>query len=240
MRTMLIVFAVATLGLSAFAAWLFFGGPEDDPTRVKHAQYMTRIEQVRPKAEAGDIAAQFTLGSLLHRGEHGAKDAAEAFKWYAKAAERGHVGAQVALGTLYAEGDGVRQDYFRAAEWFRVAATLGNSADAQLALGDLHFKGRGAPNDYALALGWYRKAADKGHPAAQHLVGALLMEGFAGRADPVEAFKWLTLALQGRDRVRAHDANLDTEAALDRLRKSMTRDQIARAEAAARDWRPRK
>ena len=134
MRTMLIVFAVATLGLSAFAAWLFFGGPEDDPTRVKHAQYMTRIEKVRPKAEAGDIAGQFALGSLLHHGEHGAKDAAEAFKWYAKAAERGHVGAQVALGTLHAEGEGVRQDYFRAAEWFRVAATLGNSADAQLAL----------------------------------------------------------------------------------------------------------
>lgn len=237
---MLILFAVATLGMSAFAAWLFFGGPEDDPTRVKLAEYMTRIEAVRPKAEAGDLAAQYLLGDLYQHGKYGAQDLTEAFRWYAKAAEKGHVGAQYALGTFYAEGKGVRQDYFRAAEWFRLAAQLGDSADAELALGDLYFHGRGVPQGYAEALQWYRKAAGKGQPAAQHLVGAMLTEGFAGRPDPVEAYKWLTLAERGRDRVLAHDANMDPRAARERLAKTMTQDQIKRAEADARDWRPRK
>ena len=41
---MLVLFAVATLGLSGFAAWFFFGGPEDDPTRVKLAAEMAELE----------------------------------------------------------------------------------------------------------------------------------------------------------------------------------------------------
>jgi hypothetical protein len=237
MRAFLILFAIGTLGLSGFAAWLFFGGPDDDPTRVRLAQYNARIEATRPGAEAGDPAAQYLLGSLYHHGEFGAQDFGEAFKWYAKAAERGHVGAEVALGTLYAEGKGTRQDYFRAAEWFRVAATLGNSADAQVALGNLYFNGRGVPNDYAEALAWFRKAAGKGHPVAQHLVGAMVMEGFAGPVDRVEAYKWLTLAMRGSAKVLAFDPNMDSGGARERLAKSMTRDQITRAEAAAGAWK---
>ena len=46
---MLVLFAVATLGLSGFAAWFFFGGPEDDPTRVKLAVEMPRSRPLNPK-----------------------------------------------------------------------------------------------------------------------------------------------------------------------------------------------
>lgn len=240
MRTMLILFTVATLGLSAFAAWLFFGGPEDDPTRVKLAAYVARIEATKPKAADGDVQAQYELGRLYHHGEPGAQDLPAAFLWYSKAAERGHVPAQVALASLYAGGMGVTQDYFRAAEWYRVAANLGGSADAQVALGDLHFRGRGAPHDVAEARAWYRKAAEQGHPLAQYRLAAMMQEGYAGPLDPVEAFKWLTLATGQREKLKAHDPGVDAAAALARLTRTMTQDQLARGEAAVRNFRPRK
>jgi len=240
MRTMLILFTVATLALSGFAAWLFFGGPEDDPTRVRLAQYVARIEAMKPRAEAGDVQAEYDLARLYRLGQHGAKDLGEAFRWFAKAAERGHVGAQYALGTMYANGEAVTQDYFRAAEWHRLAASLGGSADAQVALGDLYFQGRGVPHDVAEARDWYRKAAERGHPLGQYRLAAMMQEGYAGALDPVEAFKWLTLALDQRDELKAYDPDVDAKAARDRLAKTMTQDQLTRGEAAARSFQPKR
>ncbi len=240
MRTFLILFTVATLGLSGFAAWFFFGGPEDDPTRVRLAQYMSRIDAVRPKAESGDVQAEFELGRLYHLGQYGAQDLGEAFKWYSKAAERGHVEAQVALASLYAAGQGVTQDYFQAVKWYRVAANLGRSADAQAALGDLYFQGRGVGNDVAEARALYRTAAERGNAYGQYRLGRMMQEGYAGPLDAVEAYKWLTLAARRKDAVLAHDASADPEAALAHLAKSMTKDQLARGDEAVRAFAPKK
>jgi len=240
MRAALILFTVTTLAVSGFAAWLFFGGPEDDPTRVKLAQYVARIEAMKPEAEGGDAHAQYELARLFHLGQPGAQDLREAFKWYARAADKGHVGARYALGTMYARGEAVPQDYFRAAEWYRLAASLGGSADAQVALGEMHFLGRGAPHDVAEARDWYRKAAEQGHPVGQYRLAEMMREGYAGRPDPVEAFKWLTLAARQRDRLKAHDPGLDADAALARLTGTMTEDQLTRGEAAARSFRPKR
>jgi len=239
-RTFLILFTVGTLALSGFAAWLFFGGPEDDPTRIKLAAYEARIEAVKPKAESGDVQAEYELGRLYHLGEFGAQDLPAAYLWYSKAAERGHVRAQVALGSLYADGKGVTQDYFRAAEWYRVAANLGNSAAAQVALGDLYFNGRGVPNDVAEARALYRKAAERGHPLGQYRLGRMMQEGYAGRLDPVEAFKWLSLAARDAATVRARDPDAEPEAMLDRLATTMTRDQLARGADAVRAFTAKK
>jgi len=237
---MLILFTVATLSLSAFAAWFFFGGPEDDPTRVKLAQYVARIEAMKPQAESGDAQAQYELARLYHLGQPGAKDLAAAYRWYAKAAEKGHVGARYALGTMHAKGEAVAQDYFRAVEWYRLAANLGNSADAQVALGELYFLGRGTAQDVAVARDWYRKAAERGHPVGQYRLAEMMREGYAGPLDPVESFKWLTLAARQRDKLKAHEPSLDADGALDRLTKTMTQDQLARGEAAARAFQPKR
>ncbi len=82
MRVMLFVVAVATLGMSGFAAWFFFGGPEEDPTRVKLQAYMAEIETLKPKARSGDIRAQYELARLYHHGEPEAQDLPQAFGWY--------------------------------------------------------------------------------------------------------------------------------------------------------------
>jgi hypothetical protein len=74
-RTLLIVLAVAACTVAA----------ED-------------LEPLRKKAEAGDAAAQFSLGLRYGNGEGVPKDYAEAMKWLRKAAEQGDASAQCDLG----------------------------------------------------------------------------------------------------------------------------------------------
>ncbi|MDX1251456.1 MAG: sel1 repeat family protein [Gammaproteobacteria bacterium] len=57
---------------------------------------------------------------LLGRGVP--KDAAEAVKWYRKAAEQGITAARINLGNMYADGRGVPKDEVQALNWYRAAA----------------------------------------------------------------------------------------------------------------------
>lgn len=236
MRTMLFLFALGALGLSGFAGWFFFGGPEDDPTRIKLAAALSEMEALRPKAEAGGTAIQYKLAGLYYDAQYGAQNRKEAFKWYSRAAEKGHIGAQYAVGGFYARGEVVNQNYYRAAEWYRLAANLGSHPGAQLALGELYFHGRGVPSGYAEALDWFKKAADQGQPTAQHFLGAMYAEGWAGAFDAVKAYQWFTLALRHPDRVRAHNPDLDSGKERQRVAAKMTEDQIKRGEDAAKAW----
>lgn len=244
MKWMLIVFSVAVLGLSGFAGWFFFGGPEDDPTRRRTNAHIARIEAKVAGAEAGNIKAQYELARLYHNADHIEPDLKAAFRWYSKAAEKGHAGAQYFIGAMYAKGEAVRQDYFRASEWYRLAANLGRNADAQLALGELYFKGLGVANGYAEALAWYKLAALGGHPVAQHLLAAMYVDGYADGLDAVEAYTWFTLALPRREQVMTYDPKLDPRldplAARDKLAKRMNQNQIKRAREAAANFRPRR
>ena len=53
-------------------------------------------------------------------------DAAEAFKWYRRAAKQGHATAQYNLGVMYAKGDGVETDRVEAYVWFTLATARGD------------------------------------------------------------------------------------------------------------------
>lgn len=236
MRTFLFLFAVATLGLSGFAAWFFFGGPEDDPARKRHAALVAKISATLERAETGDPTAQFALARLYHGSGPATRDPALAFEWYSKAAAKGHAGAQYYLGRMYARGEFVRQDYFRAAEWYRLSASLGRFADARFALGDLYFKGRGVPRGYAEALAWYRQAADQGHPVAQYRLGVMFAEGWAGEFDGIRAYKWFALALRGKGRIAAFDAGLDASAGLAHVADRLNENQIKEAKDAVAKW----
>ncbi len=243
MKWMLILFTVAVLGLSGFAGWFFFGGPEDDPTRRAMNAHIARIEAKVPEAEDGNVKAQYELARLYHNAEHIEPDLKAAFGWYTKAAQKGHAGAQYFIGTMYAKGEAVRQDYFRASEWYRLSANLGRHAGAQMALGELYFKGLGVAHGYAEALAWYKKASLRGHPVAQHLLGVMYAEGWAGGFDPVEAYTWFTLAMARQSQVMAYDPKraprLDPRAARDKVAKRMNENQIKRGGEAAANFRPR-
>jgi len=232
----LILFATGTLGLSGFAAWFFFGGPDEDPARKYQAALVAKISETRTLAETGNVKAQYALAGLYHRGEYGTRDLAQAFEWYSKAAAKGHAGSQYNLGRMYARGEHKRQDYFRASEWYRLAANLGRHADARFALGDLYFRGRGVAQNYADALSWYKKAAEQGHAIAQYRLGVMYTEGWAGGFDAVRAYKWFSLALRGLEQIAAFDATLDPKAGLDHVASKMNENQIRRARQAVEDW----
>src|SRR5262249_39385039 len=140
-------------------------------------------------------------------------DAAEAAKWYRKAADSGLAKAQFRLGRLYDLGQGVAEDPAQAIAWYRKAADQGYPR-AQFSLGLLYYRGQGGTRDYVQAHQWYSLAA----------------AGFARRVaidrDP-----------SGRNR-----ESLERDAAVknrDLVAAKMSVTEIAEAEKQAREWRRR-
>ncbi len=227
--------AVILVGL---VVWLV---PDDERDLAEKARILALAERLRSQralAERGDAKAQFALGRHYETGLGVALDPGTARQWYLRAADRGFPKAQYRLGRFYENGVGVRQDFQKAAQWYRLAAKTGDDPEAQFALGQLYFLGRGLAQSYPVAVDWFAKAAQKGHGAAQFLMGSVYIEGWAMNPDPVEAYKWYTLALPKTEEIKAVNRKYDPVAARTRLAKKMSRNQIERAERLAASWRP--
>jgi TPR repeat protein len=188
------------------------------------------VEGLRAKAEKGDAEAQYNLGKLYAKGLGVKEDYKQAAKWYRQAADRGHAGAQVALGELHEAGQGAPRDHAEAAKLYRQAAEQGNAA-GQYSLAALYVIGRGVPQDNAQALKWYRQAANQGDALAQYNLGMRYYEGKGVAREPVEAYQWLTLAAKEIP---------DAVQALDNLKRTMTREQIAEGQRRATAFVPSK
>ncbi len=119
--------------------------------------------------------------------------AAEAIKWYRKAAEQGLAHAQFNLGRMYDDGQGVTQDYAQALTWYLKAADQGD-AGAQNNLGLMYAKGRGVSRDYTQARTWYLKAARQGHVIAEFNLGLMNLMGEGMTRDYTEALAWFIVA----------------------------------------------
>jgi TPR repeat protein len=91
--------------------------------------YVTALRSLRPLADEGNAAAQFTLGFMYAHGRGVPQDHALAAKWYRLAADQGHALAQNNLGLMYANGRGVPKDTVLAYRWLNLAAAQGQ-ADA--------------------------------------------------------------------------------------------------------------
>ena len=72
--------------------------------------------------------------------------------------------------------------------------------------------------------------AEQGNPQAQQAIGCLAFQGEAVQKDLVQAHLWLSLAAQGLPRAVA---------ARDAVAKKMTPEEIAKAQALLREWKPR-
>ena len=143
------------------------------------------------------------------------------------AAEQGDADAQLNLGVAYATGEGVPQDDAEAVRWFHLAAEQGIDR-AQFGLGLMYATGRGVPQDDAEAVRWYRLAAEQGNASAQYNLGLMYGNGEGVPQDYVSAHGWLNLA--------AATGGEDARKAREIVAASMTREQIAEAQARAREW----
>jgi TPR repeat protein len=90
-------------------------------------------------------------------------------------------------------------------------------------IGDLF----GSSDSQQQALSCFREAADRGDKGAQGVLGVAYWTGNGVAQDPVEAYKWLILAI-GKDE--------DAAGELKKYEWQMTPEQVAKARVAARTW----
>ena len=124
------------------------------------------VSELHQLGDEDDVEAQYNLGMLYATGESVGQSAAEAAKWYRRAAEQHHVDAQYQLGLMYITGRGVPKDDAEAARWWLLAARQGN-VDAQVAVGFMYSIGHGVPLDHVRAYAWIRTAALQGSNVAR-------------------------------------------------------------------------
>ncbi len=120
------------------------------------------------RAQSGDVAAAFDLGTLDYVGLGVVQDYIGAVSWLKKSAIAGNGEAQCELGFLYQTGS-IGQgppppDPKDAAPWYARAAAQGNVC-GEFALGELYASGQGVPKDPVKAAAWLAKAAAQGLPA---------------------------------------------------------------------------
>lgn len=189
------------------------------------------LAEARAHAAAGDVVAQFSLGSMLYYGEDRLP---QAIDWFRKAAAQGYAPAEFQMGQLYDFGFGVTADVEQAFAWYRTAADHGSAA-AQRAVGDFYRRGRAVAADPATAVAWYRRAADGDDLRAQYQLGQIYFDGTGVTRDYVSAYVWFDVAARQTPLV-------DNQKAILELRNiaaaRMTPEQVEEAARRAKAWQP--
>ena len=178
----------------------------------------------RVLAGQGDAAAQGRLAEAYYLGSGVARDFGEALRWARLSAAQGDARGQGVLAAAYNTGSGVEQDFGEALRWARLSAAQGD-ARGQVVLGYVYFNGNGVEQDDEEAARWARLSAEQGHADAQIMLGMMYVSGRGEGQDYVSSWMWLTL---GGGHATLQEA----------LARRMTPEQIAEAEARARDWEP--
>jgi uncharacterized protein len=178
------------------------------------------ISALKTRAEAGDAAAQTSLGWIYQKGMGAKPDMKEAVKWFQKAADQNYPEALVALGEMTQAGQGITRNPANAARLYQSAAEKG-SVTGEYDLAYLYEQGMGVDKDETNASKWYELAASGGDPIAQYDIGQRYMLGLGVATNRTQAYKWLTLA--------AAQGQGDSKKLLGKLKSQMSSDEIIEA-----------
>ena len=121
------------------------------------------------KANAGDAAAQVSVGEKYAAGTNVPQDLKQAVDWYRKAAAQGNASAEIHLADAYRDGRGTPRDTALAAQWYRKAADQGDPS-AQGTLAMLYMLGQGVPQSDMEAYYWFDLAAAADTPRKQQYI----------------------------------------------------------------------
>jgi TPR repeat protein len=102
--------------------------------------FATEVEQLLPRAAAGDTQAALELAQIYGNDLYAKRDYREALKWGLLAAEKGSSEAQLLVGGMYAAGEGTVKNPGLAVLWFVKAADQGNELARSLII--LHYSSR--------------------------------------------------------------------------------------------------
>ena len=193
------------------------------------------VEFTEPAGDSGQDGATGPAAQVLSQPEDAARNRELAARYAQEVAteddrlraEQGDANAQALLAVVYYNGRGVELDYEEAVRWAWLAAEQDN-ARGQSLLAAAYYSGNGIAQDHEEAARWAQLAAEQGSTSAQALLGVLYFNGAGAPQDDVSAYMWLTVAAAssetpGPGRLR------------DLLAKRMTPDQVAEAEARARN-----
>lgn len=149
------------------------------------------LAEIQPRAEAGDVEAQNTLGNFLTQ----AQRYPEALAWYQKAAAKGFAPAQFNVGLAFELGRGVPVDERAAFRQYLLAAERGFTA-AQFNVGNMYAQGRGVGPDLFEASIWFKQAAEAGLAEAQYNLAVAYEAGRGLRKDEAQAARWYKAAAE--------------------------------------------
>lgn len=172
---------------------------------------------------SNSIAADYAKGFTAYS----EGDYATALSEWQPLAEEGDRDGQFGLGLLYANGWGVDLNDEQALKWYGLAAAQGH-AEAAYNLGVMSANGWGVPQSDEDAFKWYSMAAERGFTAAQISIGKMYAIGFGAPQDNIQAHKWFNVAAMLED----HDGDIER----DELARTMSAENIAKAEALAEEW----
>jgi len=172
----------------------------------------------------------FTRGIMHYNGyAPGGKNVQLAISEFRQAAEAKDPNAGTALGMIYHKGDNVTKDVKAAMRWFEHSAELGE-VRAMSILCFMHYKGHvDGMHDYLAAAKWCRTAAEEGDHRAQFNLGVMVAHGQGEHQDYLEAYKWVTLAINEMGD-RAIDAR-------NSLVTRMTTDEVEKATEMVFSWK---
>lgn len=193
------------------------------------------IEELRVKANQGDVNAQLQLCKVYDVGYGVVKNQAEAAAWCRKAADQGSPAAQNSLGSMYQYGEGVPQDNAEAVRWYQKATDQGYG-EAYTNLGYMYDGGLGVKQNRQTAVKLYHNAAEKGSLNAMLNLGVSYWRGEGVSKDLVQAYMWLDLARFYTQRSNNMQLKWRIRGALDEVKKEMTKEQIDKAEQLSKAW----
>lgn len=154
------------------------------------------------EAGRGDAAAELRAGKAYYFGMHaagGARDYAEAYKWFNAAYNQGLAAAAPWVGACYVFGFGVKQDIEKGMKLIQSAAKENDSA-ALTFLGLFYLHGTALQKDEKAAMGLFSRASESGNAIAQLNLARMYRNGFVihdgaatfvpGHGDYSAAVKW--------------------------------------------------
>jgi localization factor PodJL len=205
--------------------------PAQTDARAETAAQQPAPEPAEPitlerAAAEGDPVARYQLA--VERLDAGALSDGTALM--RRAAEQGVPEAMRRYAGLLQRGQGVTADPEAARLWMVRAAEAGNVL-AMFEAGGLFIAAEDTPDHQAAAARWFQEAALHGNRDSQFNIALLFQEGFGVPQSPADAYAWLRIAANAGDE--------DAGARAASLRRDLSPEQRAAADAVAESFTPR-
>jgi len=164
-------------------------------------------------AEAGDAAAQYTLGRCYHKGLGVEADTPQSVAWWKKAAEQDYDSAQYNLAVCLYNGLGVDSDCAEAVKLWKRLADKGDR-EAQYNMGCAYSFGKGVAKNDTMAACFFTTSARQQYAEAEYNLACCYGRGLGVEKNPELAIEWCRLAAKhGSQKAIDAMAEIDREKA---------------------------